>query len=305
VEGRRIDLSAAGAGRLQRLAWVPVLALLLAAGVALASGRVADGAHPARRPVKVLAAGDSTAGVVGGGLQLWAEESGRAEVEIVGDGGCALLQEGLAVLRDSWTQPPSYGCTILVDYIVQTVARSAPDVIVLFLGSAQLSDWLLPGQDQPSAIGQPAFDERYVASATAALRTLGALGVPILFLTTPVPSWRPAIQTGNPSTPGEGPIKMNDTARTRRLNQLTAEVVAGQPSVEMVGWAERLGGADGPVDDAIRPDGLHVRPQLVPGIMEAGLEAEMAAAYQRVTARTAAPDRSGVHAWSGTERPRS
>jgi hypothetical protein len=283
-----------------------VAALLLLATLLPRSGP--PQAHPAaeglrrvarsRRPVRVLVSGDSTAGVVGAGLRSWAQETGRADIEVVGDGGCALAQEGLAVLRRGWTQPASHGCTILIPYTVQTAASFSPDLILLLVGSGQLSDWLLPGAAEPTGIGQPDFDRRYTAAATAALQALGRLGIPILFPTTPVPSWNPTLQTGNPNIPGTGPITMNDAARTRRLNELTAQVVSSQPLAEMVPYAERLGGADHPVDAAVRPDGVHLKQELVPGIMQGGLEADLEAAYRRVVARVAGAGRGAPHVWS-------
>ncbi len=251
------------------------------------------------RPVRMLIVGESTAGATGKGIKAWGQQTGRAEVEILGAGGCALQQEGLAVLRTGWTQAASSSCLNLISGAVDTANRSKPDLIMLFMGSGQLSDWILPGGTEASAthIGVPAFDQLYSSATASSLRRLGALGIPLLFTTTPVPAWDPAVQTGNPNVPGTGPIKMNDAGRTRRLNDLTASVVRGIPLAEMVPYAERIA-PSGVVDPRIRPDGVHLRPEVVPGLMNKGLEGDMRNAYRRVTSRVKTSARNGASSWT-------
>jgi hypothetical protein len=248
--------------------------------------------------VKILVSGDSTAGATGGGIRTWAQGNGRATVDVVGTNGCALQQDGDAILRDGWTEPKNGNCPYLIDYTTQVASGSQPDLIVLFIGSNQLSDWLLPGQTVANHIGEPAFDQLYTGAATAALRRLASLGIPILFTTLPVPSWDPAIQTGDPTYPGTGPIKMNDAGRTRRLNDLTASVVASLPLTATASYAARISNPDGSVSTSIRPDGVHLAPAAVPGIMDRGLEADLRASYQQVVRRVPSAARGGRHAWS-------
>jgi len=248
----------------------------------------------------MLIIGESTAGATGKGIKAWGLQTGRAEVEILGAGGCALQEEGVAVLRTGWTQPASDNCLGLIPGTIDAASRSKPDLIMLFIGSGQLSDWILPGGTEASAthIGVAAFDQLYRAAVADALRRLASLGIPILFTTTPVPAWDPAVQTGNPNVPGTGPIKMNDAGRARRLNELTASVVGGIPLAQMVPYAERISGRDGVVDPAIRPDGVHLLPELVPGIMEKGLEADMRTAYQAPILRVKSGARNGPNFWT-------
>jgi len=261
--------------------------------------KVATTAAPLR-PVRMLIIGESTAGATGKGIKAWGLQTGRAEVEILGAGGCALQEEGVAVLRTGWTQPASDNCLGLIPGTIDAASRSKPDLIMLFIGSGQLSDWILPGGTEASAthIGVAAFDQLYRAAVADALRRLASLGIPILFTTTPVPAWDPAVQTGNPNVPGTGPIKMNDAGRARRLNELTASVVGGIPLAQMVPYAERISGRDGVVDPAIRPDGVHLLPELVPGIMEKGLEADMRTAYQAPILRVKSGARNGPNFWT-------
>jgi hypothetical protein len=250
------------------------------------------------RPVKILVAGESTAGATGGGIRSWGQKNGRAKVEVVGSNACALQQDGVAILRDGWTQPRNGACLQLIDFTVDAARRQQADLIVLFIGSNQLSDWLLPGQTVANHIGEPAFDQLYTNAATAALRKLGSLGIPVLFTTTPVPAWDPAIQTGNPDVPGTGPIKMNDAGRTRRLNELTAAVVGGLPLTAMAPYAERISNPDGSVPASIRPDGVHLRQDAVAGIMDRGLEADLRTSYRQAVARVPSAARAGAHHWT-------
>jgi len=248
--------------------------------------------------VKLLISGDSTAGATGEGIRTWARNSGRAQVDVVGTNGCALQQDGTAILRDGWPEPKNGNCPSLISYTVDVARRLQPDAIILFIGSNQLSDWLLPGQTVANHILEPAFDQLYTSAAGAALRQLGSLGIPVLFTTLPVPAWDPVVQTGNPNTPGTGPIKMNDAGRAMRLNQLTASVVSGVPQTVMTPYSARISNPDGTVPTAIRPDGVHLSPSAVPAIMNGGLEADFRASYQQVTRRLPSAARGGRHFWS-------
>lgn len=246
-----------------------------------------------RRAVKVLIAGDSTASATGGGMRTWGQKNGRAQVEGRGTDGCALQQDGTAYWRDGWAQNKNGDCLGLVGATIATATRTKPDLILLFIGSNQLSDWVLPGQSTPTYIGQPAFDQLYSNAVTAALGRLGSLGIPILFTTLPVPDVH-----GMEAGPGSGPFKMNDAGRTRRLNELTASAVRGLPLAAMARYAERISGPDGTVPDSLRRDGLHVNQAAVPGIMDRGLEADLRAAYQEVVGRVPSSARGAAHHWS-------
>jgi peptidoglycan/LPS O-acetylase OafA/YrhL len=252
-----------------------------------------------RRPVRMLIVGESTAKATGAGIQLWGRQTGRAEVELVAANGCALQHDGLARLRDGWTEPATAACRNVISDAVNAANRSKPDVVVMFFGSGQLSDWVLPGRTEAEAtfIGQPPFDQLYSTTATGVLRRLAGLGVPVLFTNTAIPNWDPT-KTGIPIVPGMGPMKMNDAGRTRRINELTTSVVRGVSLAEMVPYAERISAPNGTVDPAIRPDGLHLRPEAVPAIMNGGLEADLRTAYQRAAARVNGSTRNGPTFWT-------
>jgi hypothetical protein len=66
----------------------------------------------------------------------------------------------------------------------------------------------------------------------------------------------------------------------------------------MVPYDERLPHRNGIVDPAIRPDGVHLLPEVVPGLMNKGMEADMRSAYQRVTSRVKTSVRNGPTHWT-------
>jgi hypothetical protein len=65
----------------------------------------------------------------------------------------------------------------------------------------------------------------------------------------------------------------------------------------MVPYAERISNPDGTVASSIRPDGVHLKQEAVPGIMDRGLEADLRTAYQQVASRVPSAGHAGHH-WS-------
>jgi len=153
----------------------------------------------------MLIVGESTAKATGAGIQTWGRQTGRADVGLVASNGCALQQDGLARLREGWTEPATAACRSLISDAVAAANLTKPDVVVLFVGSGQLSDWVLSGQPDGEAafIGQPAFDQLYRSTAAGVLNRLAGLGIPILFTNTAVPKWDPT-KTGIDIVPGTG-----------------------------------------------------------------------------------------------------
>jgi hypothetical protein len=250
------------------------------------------------RALRMLVVGDSTAGYTGDGLQKWAAESGLAAVDIVTGPGCAFSQAGVAVLREGWTMTPTPACLSLLDAASDLAERTSPDVVVVFIGSIQIADWLYAGETETTAIGEPAFDARYDAATHAALQRLEGLGAPVLLATLPVPAWDPAVQFPGGTFPGSGPLSMNDAGRTRLLNDRNRALVASHPRTRMVAYAEMISNPDGSVSRDLRPDGMHVVPEAVPGLMRAGLEATLRDAYRDVVRAQPAAARPGRTIWT-------
>jgi hypothetical protein len=252
----------------------------------------------AARTLRLLVVGDSTAAAAGYGMQRWAEQTGRVAVDVVSGPACAFEQTGVTVFRDGWEVPVRPACLALLDTARDVARRHPPDAVIVFIGSAQVADWRLGGAPTTEWMGQPAFDARYVKSANAALAALEALGAPVLWNTVPVSSWDPTMQNHGQEPPGSGALTINDAVRTARLNELNATLVQAHPLLRLVPYAELISEPDGSVDPHLRPDGLHLDPAIVPGLMGDGLEARLRDAYRSVLRARPALGLDGTTVWS-------
>jgi peptidoglycan/LPS O-acetylase OafA/YrhL len=246
----------------------------------------------APRALKLLMAGDSTAGVWADGWLQWAEDTGYASPDRTGGPGCVLHQEGFAALRPGWLYQPDVGCTVLPDLIVADAKRSKVDVVILMIGSMELSDWVPSADALPTSILEPGFAARYRATFDRALDILTTqLDVPILVATVPGPRWNPE------EAPGIGDLTMNSVVRARRFNEINASVVAEHPRARMVPFAEAVDLADGWIDPRLHTDGLHVDPDEVPALLDGELGRALRAAYQSVIAAEPGLRRPGATIW--------
>jgi hypothetical protein len=263
---------------------VPADADLAPGDVAAPSATTAPGSAPTSVPPapapRLLVVGDSTALVNGAAMQEWGARTGRVEVDVVGAPACSFFQEGDIVYREGWQEAPSPACLNLLDRIEDVAADRRPDAVVLFIGSAQLADRVVPGTSTRTAMGDPAFDAAYDSAAGAALARLAALGPPVLWATVPTPAWVPEMTVPNTDLPGDGPVTMNDAGRAARLRELDAPLAAAY-GIEVVPYAEHLTRPDGTVDPRLRPDGLHLAVDAVHEAMDTWLEAELRAAFNR------------------------
>jgi peptidoglycan/LPS O-acetylase OafA/YrhL/SAM-dependent methyltransferase len=247
------------------------------------------------RPLRMLVVGDSTGVANGIGLQSWAAEHGLASVDYVAAHSCSFSQDGVVILREGWAQTPPPACTTLLDTARAHAMESPPDVIVVFIGTTQIGDWLYTGDTEVSSVGEPAFDARYLDAARAALERLEELGAPVLLATLPVPSWDPTVSWPGVALPGSGPMTINDAGRTHLLNDLNARLASTLGRTRMVPYAELITGSDGSVSDELRPDGVHLDPDRLPGLMRDGLEDLLREAYRdvvRAQPGTALPGRT-------------
>jgi peptidoglycan/LPS O-acetylase OafA/YrhL len=234
-------------------------------------------------PARLLLVGDSLAKYTGAGMQAWADGSGRAYVDVIADGGCTLMFEGLLRVREGWVRDVNPLCPPLIDTAVDVATERPYDAVILMIGSLQLADWQLPQWTDWRGIGDPILDARYQVALAGALTKLTALGVPVLVADVPVPDWRPE-DMGLP-WPGSGPVTINNSQRTARLNELTAAVVARFPAAQLVPYAATLAGPDGEIDDDVRFDGMHMDVPAVIELMDGGYDAVLDRSYDAVTVR--------------------
>lgn len=253
---------------------------------------------PPARATRVLVIGDSTAGATGIGLQEAGAERGDAEVHLLYQPGCTALRQDVAKLREGYEfRSP---CHDIVGQAIAAVADVRPDVIVVFLGSAQLADARY-GDDAWRSLLEPAVEAAYRAAMADALARLAATGIPVLWADVPLPEWDLDAfgeMTGSPA-PGHGEATTNDPARTQAIERIDADVVAGRPTIARWRYADALAGPDGRIDPEVRPDGLHVGRDAAVAISRDRLLDLLADAYRGVLAASGAGVASGPPpAWS-------
>jgi peptidoglycan/LPS O-acetylase OafA/YrhL len=244
------------------------------------------------RALKLLMAGDSTAGVWADGMQQWASDKGYASVDRTGGPGCVLHQEGLAYMRPGWLYQPNPGCLLLGDLIVQDARKDNADAVVLMIGTIQLADWVIADGAPHTSLLDASYANRYRATFDAVLDQLSTqLNVPIFVATVPGPRWVPV------DAKGTGDLTVNSIVRSRRLNQINASVVAEHPRARMVDFASYVSDPDGWVDMSLHPDGVHIDPRKVPGVLDRGLMDQLRAAYRSVVTAVPSVRKPGATIW--------
>lgn len=251
-----------------------------------------------RRPTRVLVVGDSTAGATGAGIQQAGAERGDAEVHVLDQPGCTVLRQDIAKLREGYEfRSP---CQDIVGQAIRAAADVRPDVIVVFLGSAQLAD-ARHGDDVWRSLLEPAVETAYRAALADAVSRLAATGIPVLWADVPQPEWDLDAfgeMMGSPA-PGYGEATTNDPARTQAIERIDREALAGHPTVARWSYAAALAGADGRIDPDVRPDGLHVGRDAAVAVARDRLLDLLADAYRAVLARSSAgTGEAPVPAWS-------
>ncbi|MFP5576858.1 MAG: acyltransferase family protein [Acidimicrobiia bacterium] len=272
----------------------------IAAGPATAAPATEAATPPAasRRPTRVLVIGDSTAGATGAGIQQAAAERGDAEVHLLHQPGCTVLRQDVAKLREGYEfRSP---CQDIVGQAIASLGEVHPDVIVVFLGSAQLAD-ARHGDEVWRSLLDPPVEVAYRAAMADAVGRLAATGVPVLWADVPLPEWDLDAfgeMMGSPA-PGHGEATTNDPARTQAIDRIDGEALAGHPGIARWPYAAALAGPDGRIPPDLRPDGLHVGPDAAVSIARQRLLDLLADSYRTVLAASGGRVAPGPRpAWS-------
>lgn len=208
-------------------------------------------AAPAQPPTPKLATfGDSTALLLGLGMLQYAAESGT----FIGDAGDAALGCGVSRFEKRRVDT-EFGytgeCPEWPTRWAQAVEAQQPNITQLVTGSWEVTDALLPGADEFSAIGDPVVDDFIRSELLTAVDVLGKDGAMVLLVLWP--QFADSVATS--SSPGER--AKGDPARMRRLHELMREVAAQRPdSVRILDLQSIL--ADRLQDVDLRPDGIHI-----------------------------------------------
>jgi peptidoglycan/LPS O-acetylase OafA/YrhL len=208
-------------------------------------------AAPAQPPTPKLATfGDSTALLMGLGMLQYAAETGA----ILGEPGDATLGCGVSRFEQrrvdeifGYTEE----CTAWPERWAQAIDTQQPNIAQLITGSWEVTDALLPGAEDFSAIGDPAVDDFIRSELLTAVDVLGADGAMVLLVLWP--QFSDSVSAG--ASPGER--AKADPARMQRLHELMREIAELRPdTVRVLDMQSML--ADRLQDEQLRPDGIHI-----------------------------------------------
>ena len=212
-----------------------------------------------RDPVELLVIGDSTAGVNGRAMASVGAELGTVRVTVANAPACAVLPgERLLVRKGFWFETPCRGD--FAERVAGVVAEANPDVIVVFLGSAQVGLWDYGGPTVEGLDSQTVL-LRYEEALRGTLAGLDQLGVPVLWADVPLPAWDlEAFGAETNTVPtGSGPVSLNDEVRWKLLDAADTAALSASRNVVRWGYVDSLEGPTGQLDHDLFFDGLHLR----------------------------------------------
>ena len=201
-----------------------------------------------QRPVKILVAGDSTAGAMVGPLDAWGSAHAEPPVVPAWTIGCSFVRTG----RDKLGPKPrdiESACGAGQRGVLDIAATSAADVVVIFDGPWEVTDRQLPG-DIWRVPGDPIYDDQLRQALVNATASFLAHVPKVVWTTSPHihPAWG-----ANGTDPAWDPARMD------RLNAIIREVVAQFPGqVALIDYAAWLDGGPYANDQSFRTDGVHV-----------------------------------------------
>ncbi len=189
---------------------------------------------------KVAAFGDSTALVVGSGInQAAATTSGVEEVTGGAWVGCGLGIGGSyrSTVDPSYAGPTRPACNAWPTTYARVISQNQPDLAVVLDAPWDVMDRKLVGDSKWRSFGDPVYDRWFLSEMVQAVHVLSADGATVVWLTSP-------------------PVS-NIPARTNRLNQLIEELPQLVPGkVVVLDFAKYL--ASTGKDAQLRPDGIHL-----------------------------------------------
>jgi hypothetical protein len=133
------------------------------------------------RPLRVLVVGDSVGQTFGRGLELWALETGRAEVENDAVPTCALGRTLEIEAPLGGISAPSATCADWAERWPETIASFDPDVVIVQYAVWEISARRLP-DGRLARPGDPELDRWQLSEYRAAADILSAQGAPVLWV---------------------------------------------------------------------------------------------------------------------------
>jgi len=208
-----------------------------------------------REVPRVAVFGDSTAMHLYWGLGRWLAETEGVEVR---KGwmqlGCGIAREGRYRFRRGERRAPKI-CRDRDREWEHRLDKVQPDIAVVLVGSWDVSDRKLPGEDEWRKPGDPVLDDYLRAEMLNAADVLASRGALVVWLTHPAIEIHEKHGGGLPETP----FPASDPARMTRFNELVVELETLRPgkvrTVDLAGYMRSLPG--GEMDPSYRRDGVH------------------------------------------------
>ncbi len=200
----------------------------------------APGQKVALPVAKVAAFGDSTALVVGSGINLAAPATGGVE-EVTGGAwvGCGLGIGGVyrSTVDPSYAGPTRPACNAWPTTYARVIDQNRPDLALVLDAPWDVMDRKLSGDTEWRSFGDPVYDRWFLSEMLRAVDVLSAKGATVVWLTSP-------------------PVS-NIPARTTRMNELVEELPSLRPGkVVVLDFAKYLKSTGD--DHELRPDGIHL-----------------------------------------------
>jgi hypothetical protein len=203
-------------------------------------------------PARVLMVGDSQAWVLASGLDDWKTSSGVDLVPSPGV-GCG-IGENTRIRYLGLDVPERPGCTAWREALPAIASKFRPNVVVIVGGTADLSDRMLPGDDDWSHVGMPSYDEWLLAEFAEFVDSVAGTGdgfeTSVLWFT--VPDVNPPYIAGET---GQPPFVESDAI--------------GDPRVTVVEFGDAVKAHEGgQFEPKMRPDGAHIDLKHAPELID-------------------------------------
>jgi peptidoglycan/LPS O-acetylase OafA/YrhL len=196
------------------------------------------------RPVRVLVGGDSTSLNVAAGLMEYGRATGTLTVEWAGQIGCPVVRVAQHRMQGE-ENVFTGGCTPFVSMWAERGRAFKPDVVLILTTFVEASDIKRSIGGSWLHLGEPAYDTFVAPELDAIADAVSPSRAPIAWATAPYEEAH---------EPGDTPAL---NTRLRHWNQHLRALAGRRHNVRVLPFRERVDAAEGPVDRANRPDGIH------------------------------------------------
>lgn len=225
-----------------------------------------DAAAVPARPARVATFGDSVALLAAMGLAEYEETV--TDPWLVDTGGEVVLGCGVTRYEARYVEvyePLRAECKEWPSTWPQAIKESEPNIAMLITGAWEVTDMMLPGASDWSAVGSAATDDFVRAELTSAVDSLAADGALVmLVLWPPYAPW----STGRIT---DAAVRQADPARMLRLHEIMEEVAASRPDSTRVFDLSAWLGEQRLSDKGLRDDGMHIPAPVMTQLWTQGL----------------------------------